>query len=584
MRLRFNVRRLAFLLAIPVLLAIAAVLLAIKLTGSSSAAPGGAGTLAAKPAAAEPAPAVPPAPVDAAARPARSTGGAPAPPPEEVPPGTFTLSAVGDIVMGTPTYGLPPDGGAGFFADVKGSLSADVVLGNLEGTLTNAGGSKCGAGSSNCFSVSTPPSYAKWLKQAGFTVLNLANNHAYDYGAQGQRDTVRNLDRVGIPHIGRPGEIVYQQVGEIEVALIGFASYPWAQSLLDIAAAKRLVRKADRRADVVVVTFHGGAEGSDRQNVPFGTETFLGENRGDLRRFSHAVIDAGADLVVGHGPHVLRGMEFYKRRLIAYSLGNFGGYKVFSLSGPTAISGILRVELAGDGRWVAGTLVPTILPSPGIPRLDPAEQAHGVVRGSRGPTSASARPGSRRPARSRRRPPSARRPSAGPRGPSRRDARGAFGTESARLRACPVRDPALGSVPEARGSPTLGGSHAVGRVSSGRVSSGLVPSGRVSSGRVSSGRVSSGRVSSGGLQRGGSRRGRSRRRPGVAGRARPLSPPRPRPAAAPPRPAASACRAAAPAAPQRSAAAPPPGRPRRGPAEPLVTAAGPTRAPAAPTA
>lgn len=382
-RLRINVRRLAFLLAIPVLLAIAAVLLAIKLTGSSSAAPGEPESLAAEPAPAAPAPAVPPAPGEAAVTQARSTGGAPAPPaapPEEVPPGTFTISVVGDIVMGTPTYGLPPDGGAGFFADVEESLAADVVLGNFEGTLTDAGGSKCGPGSSNCFSFKTPPSYAKWLKRAGFTVLNLANNHAFDYGEQGQRDTVRNLDRVGIPHIGQPGDIAFQQVGEIEVALIGFSTYPWSQSLIDVAAAKRLVRKADERADVVVVTFHGGAEGSDHQHVPFGTETFLGENRGDLRRFSHAVIDAGADLVVGHGPHVLRGMEFYKRRLIAYSLGNFGGYKVFSLSGPTAISGILRAELAGDGSWVAGTLVPTILPSPGIPRLDPAEQAHGIVR------------------------------------------------------------------------------------------------------------------------------------------------------------------------------------------------------------
>ena len=130
----------------------------------------------------------------------------------------------------------------------------------------------------------------------------------------------------------------------------------------------------------MLVTFHGGAEGRDQQRVRAGTETFLGENRGDSKRFARAVIDAGADLVVGHGPHVLRGMEWYKGKLIAYSLGNFGGYKVFSLGGPLSVSAILRVEIRGDGRFESGSIVPTILAGEGIPALDPAEQAHGFVR------------------------------------------------------------------------------------------------------------------------------------------------------------------------------------------------------------
>jgi hypothetical protein len=107
---------------------------------------------------------------------------------------------------------------------------------------------------------------------------------------------------------------------------------------------------------------------------------FLGENRGDPVRFAHAAVDAGADLVIGHGPHVLRGMEWYKRRLIAYSLGNFAGYGVFALGGPLSVSGILRVTLGGDGRYEAGVLVPTQLVGEGVPALDPAERAHGIVR------------------------------------------------------------------------------------------------------------------------------------------------------------------------------------------------------------
>jgi hypothetical protein len=295
------------------------------------------------------------------------------------PPGRVTIVAVGDIVMGN-TPNLPPDRGASFFSDVESELDGDVVLGNLEGTLTTQSGGKCGAGSTNCYAFRTPPSYARWLKRAGFTVLNLANNHANDFGAAGLRETVRTLDRAKLLHTGAPGEIAYQKVGDLTVATVGFASYPWAQSLTDIPAAARLVHRADENADLVIVTFHGGAEGASKQRVVRGAEYFLGENRGNLIPFAHAVVDAGADLVVGHGPHVLRGMEWYRGRLIAYSLGNFAGYKVFALDGPLSVSGILRLTLRGDGRFEGGILVPTQLTGPGLPALDPAERAHGAVR------------------------------------------------------------------------------------------------------------------------------------------------------------------------------------------------------------
>jgi poly-gamma-glutamate capsule biosynthesis protein CapA/YwtB (metallophosphatase superfamily) len=292
---------------------------------------------------------------------------------------TVSIAAVGDTVMGS-VGDLPPDGGRTFFDGVDQVLRGDVVLGNLEGTLSTGGESKCGSGSPNCYAFQTPPSYARWLARAGFTVLNLANNHAFDYGQTGLRQTIRALNRHRLKHTGRPGQITYVDAGPVRISLIGFASYPWAQSLVDIRAARRIVRRAAGQADLVVVTFHGGAEGSDKTHVPRGTEWFLGENRGNLRAFSHAVVDAGADLVVGHGPHVLRGMEFYKGRLIAYSLGNFAGYGVFSLGGPLGISGVLRVTLKADGSWVSGRLVATHMVGKGIPVLDPSESAHGLVR------------------------------------------------------------------------------------------------------------------------------------------------------------------------------------------------------------
>ncbi len=292
---------------------------------------------------------------------------------------SVSVAATGDITLGT-TPVLPPDGARSLFAGVAAELRGDLVLGNLETALTNAGSSKCGPGSTSCFSFRAPPAYARVLKRAGFTMLNLANNHAFDFGAAGQAETVKALEGGQLRHTGRPDEIAAQRVGPVRLAVLGFAPYPWAQNMLDLDAARRLVRRASAAADVVVVTMHAGAEGSAATHVPRGPELYLGEQRGDSRAFAHAVVDAGADLVVGHGPHVLRGLEWYRGRLVAYSLGNFSSYRNFALSGPSGVSAILQVSLRGDGSWRSGQLVPLQLVGNGTPRLDPRGAAVGAVR------------------------------------------------------------------------------------------------------------------------------------------------------------------------------------------------------------
>ncbi|MFI1760845.1 CapA family protein [Streptomyces sp. NPDC020800] len=313
--------------------------------------------------------------------PLRSTGttmsGAPAPP---HPAGSVRIAAVGDIVMGSLPDALPPDDGASFFDPVDDLLAGDVVLGNLEGTLTTGGSSKCDDNDSpNCFAFHTPPSYGRWIKRAGFTVMNVANNHIDDFGAEGRRQTFAALRSANLPFTGRLGQIVIQRVNGIRVALIGFAPDRGANDLTDIPAARRLTARAASMADLVIVTMHAGAEGSDRTHVEPGTEYFLGENRGDGYRFSRAVIDAGADLVVGSGPHVMRGMEFYKGRLIAYSLGNFSGYKVLGIGGTLSTSGVLHVSLRADGTYVSGHLYPTRIVPPGTP--EPGGEAIDLVSG-----------------------------------------------------------------------------------------------------------------------------------------------------------------------------------------------------------
>jgi capsule synthesis protein PGA_cap len=279
----------------------------------------------------------------------------------------------GDIAMA-------PGPAESYFSNVSLDLAGDVVLGNLEGTLTARGATKCAADSTSCFAFRAPAGYARLLRQAGFTVMNLANNHALDYGAVGQADTVAAVRGAGLLTTGRPGEIAYTIVRGTRVAVLGFAPYPWAQSLLNLPAAQALVRKADTWADLIVVTMHAGAEGADHLHVRPGTEWFLGENRGNSIAFAHAVVAAGADLVVGSGPHVLRGMEWYRGRLIAYSLGNFVGYGTLNTSGVSGVSAILQVTLDRNEAWVAGDLVPLTIAGTGIPRPDSGRAANGLVR------------------------------------------------------------------------------------------------------------------------------------------------------------------------------------------------------------
>ncbi len=267
-----------------------------------------------------------------------------------------------------------------YFGSVEPALKGDVVLGNLEGTLTARGESKCSPASTSCFSFRAPPAYARTLRTAGFTAVNLANNHAFDFGEVGEADTVAAVRAAGLLTTGRRGEIAYAKVRGTRVALVGFAPYPWAQSLTDLPSAEALVRRADEWADVVVVTMHAGAEGAAHRHVRPGTEWFLGENRGNAVAFAHAVVRAGADLVVGSGPHVLRGMEWYRGRLIAYSLGNFLGYGTLNTTGVSGVSAVLQVTLDPAGSSRGGRLLPLTLAPNGIPKPDRSGAAFPMVQ------------------------------------------------------------------------------------------------------------------------------------------------------------------------------------------------------------
>lgn len=301
--------------------------------------------------------------------------------------GYLTVVATGDIMMGTthPVNVLPPDDGEGMFKSVITEFrDGDVVLGNLEGPLLDHGRSgKCkDAAVGRCFEFMTPTRYSRHLKTAGFTAMNIANNHAFDFGSAGAESTISRLLDVGIDAVG--GEMVaYIDRKGRSVALVGFSFKPsrYAYSIHDISEAMEIVTGLKEFNNLVIVSFHGGAEGKDALHLRRGTERFLGENRGNLTGFAHGVIDAGADLVIGHGPHVVRALEVYKGKLIAYSLGNFLTYGMFNLKGPSGVSIILKAKLnARTGDFVGGRLVPVRLANGGIPEIDLSGEAAQLVK------------------------------------------------------------------------------------------------------------------------------------------------------------------------------------------------------------
>ena len=277
---------------------------------------------------------------------------------------TLSIAAVGDIMLGTSypdANTLPPDSGRNSFAAVLSDLrAADVTLGNLEGTLLDGGAPahyKMHL-KSKAYLFRMPTAYGGIFKDAGFDVLSLANNHIGDFGDKGRLSTMQVLDSIGINHggqISRPTSVF-----TIKGIRYGFCSFaPNAQTvpILDLRNATEIIRELKTRCDIVIVSFHGGAEGVSMEHVPMKMESYFGEKRGNVYAFAHTVIDAGADMVLGNGPHVSRAMDLYKNRLIAYSLGNFCTYKSVSVEGVCGLAPLLKVNINKKGEFLNGRII-----------------------------------------------------------------------------------------------------------------------------------------------------------------------------------------------------------------------------------
>lgn len=289
---------------------------------------------------------------------------------------TLTFIGVGDIMMGTnyPNEDrLPPNNARDLMAEVNDILqNADITFGNLEGVLLDEGGTPKGCRNPDvCYVFRSPVSFAENLITAGFDIMSLANNHAGDFGDVGRMSSMRTLDSAGIMYAGLISKpyILFEK-DNVKYGFAAFAPNTGCASINDITTAKATIMHLDSLADVVIVSFHGGAEGSKYEHVPRKHELFVGEDRGDVYHFAHALIDAGADIVFGHGPHVTRAVEVYKERFIAYSLGNFCTYGGFNLSGVNGWAPIIKVYTDPTGVFYKARITP-IYQSPQSPvRID----------------------------------------------------------------------------------------------------------------------------------------------------------------------------------------------------------------------
>lgn len=302
---------------------------------------------------------------------------------------TVTVNAVGDMMIGTlyPSAKLPADDGWAALKYAASMLTAgdpDIVTGNLEGAMTESRSTGKDMSTGRSYAFRMPVEYAKYLKEAGFTAVTVANNHAYDFGAKGYEETRKIVRQAGVAAFGESKQVLEIDIRGIRVGMIGFSWHNTFNNILNTQASMKLIREASARFDILIVSVHGGNEGEAAANVKDEMEYYASAERGNMMRFCRLAVENGADLILGHGPHIPRAVELYRDRLIAYSLGNFATYMMFVTANMRKFSPILQVEMERDGRFVRGKILPMIQFESGayrgIPHYDPQMRAVEYMR------------------------------------------------------------------------------------------------------------------------------------------------------------------------------------------------------------
>jgi poly-gamma-glutamate capsule biosynthesis protein CapA/YwtB (metallophosphatase superfamily) len=263
---------------------------------------------------------------------------------------------------------LPPEEGLLIFKNVKPVLqNATITVGNLEGVLLDFGGlpKRC-SNPKVCYTFRTPERYVRNLVDAGFDLLGVANNHSGDFGETGRETTQKVLREAGIGYAGFENsceKFILERNG-MKYGFAAFSVNTGTLRVTDFEKAKQVVSELNAEADIVIVNMHIGAEGQKFNHITRKTENFIGENRGNPYLFARTVIDAGADIVFGHGPHVPRAIDLYQGRFIAYSLGNFATSTSVNITGVSGYAPMIKVMTDHRGNFISGEIISAIQQGP----------------------------------------------------------------------------------------------------------------------------------------------------------------------------------------------------------------------------
>ena len=295
---------------------------------------------------------------------------------------TITIVAVGDVMFGSifpnRSYLPPNENYKGLLDEVKPYFNGDIVFCNMEGVLADTLIPEC---KQYCFGM--PSTYVNAYKDAGFNLISVGNNHANDFRAYGRSNTAKILTDNKLNWAGyetKPSCTF--TINGVKYGFCAFAPNTAIANLHNKQLVENTIKSLRQNCDIVIVSMHCGGEGPQYRHLTRADDYFIEQNRGNAYKFAHDAIDNGADIVLGHGPHVTRAIEIYKGKFIAYSMGNFFTYSNINISNEMGLAPIFRFKVnPNTGDFISGEIISTyqIKPNKG-PHIDPDKRVLKIIQ------------------------------------------------------------------------------------------------------------------------------------------------------------------------------------------------------------
>ena len=290
----------------------------------------------------------------------------------------ITISAVGDIMLGnrlTGTTKVNPDALRQIMPYLKNS---DINFANLEGPIGGQHPKTCAT--EHCHTFSQPVGTAAYLKSIGFNLISVANNHARDMGPSGMTSTESELHNANIEYAGylhKPHAIF--KTGRHTIGMLAYTHNNQMPDYRNNDYLKDTIKKVKSEVDFLIVSMHAGCEGTAWRRQPVKNEVCYGEQRGHVKEIMQSAVDFGADLVIGHGPHVPRGVQIYKHKLILWSLGNFATARGIDISGISGYAPLVQITYDNQLEIKKFSLLSFRQTQHAVPMLDSKNQAEQVM-------------------------------------------------------------------------------------------------------------------------------------------------------------------------------------------------------------